>query len=304
MSIHEACLMYAKWEMRNFQEKFFENTDFIAYYGGIEWDSIAKWKTAIDELALLKKERNVESILILLSTTGGVVSAVERMVDITRHYYEQVFFIIPDFAMSAGTIWCMSGDKIYMNYASALGPIDPQVESNDGKWVPALGYLDKAKEIFERSKKGEVSELEIMMLSHLDLAQMRQYEQAVELSIDLLKKWLVEYKFKDWTKHRTTNAGAEVTLEEKQIRAQEIAQMLSDNNRWNSHTRFISAETLRNIVKLEIDDFSDKREMCNELNKIHQYIIDYMDKFNISMLTFPSFPANINDINDINDISV
>ena len=46
--------------------------------------------------------------------------------------------------MSAGTILCMSGDKIFMDYASILGPIDPQVPTPDtGDYVPALGYLDK-----------------------------------------------------------------------------------------------------------------------------------------------------------------
>lgn len=46
---------------------------------------------------------------------------------------------MPNFAYSAGTIFCMSGDNIYMNYYSALGPVDPQVQNRDGKLVAALG---------------------------------------------------------------------------------------------------------------------------------------------------------------------
>src|SRR6266478_8628579 len=37
----------------------------------------------------------------------------------------------------------MSGDSIYMDYYSRLGPIDPQVETRQGKNVPALGYLER-----------------------------------------------------------------------------------------------------------------------------------------------------------------
>ena len=62
------------------------------------------------------------------------------MVEITRYFYNEVYFVILDQAMSAGTIWAMSGDKIYMNYASSLGPIDPQVATPEGRWVPALGF--------------------------------------------------------------------------------------------------------------------------------------------------------------------
>lgn len=52
--------------------------------------------------------------------------------------------MVPDCAMSAGTIFCMAGDKIWMGYYSSLGPIDPQV-FNGKNWVPALGYLDKVE---------------------------------------------------------------------------------------------------------------------------------------------------------------
>jgi ClpP class serine protease len=51
-------------------------------------------------------------------------------VTVIRKHYKTVNFVVPDYAMSAGTIFCMSGDKIFMDYASALGPIDPQVIPN------------------------------------------------------------------------------------------------------------------------------------------------------------------------------
>ena len=48
-------------------------------------------------------------------------------------------FIVPEYAYSAGTIFCMSGDNIYMDYYSVLGPIDPTVQNKDGRWVAAFG---------------------------------------------------------------------------------------------------------------------------------------------------------------------
>ncbi|MCU6163168.1 serine dehydrogenasease, partial [Enterobacter bugandensis] len=93
-----------------------------------------------------------------------------------------------------------------MDYASSLGPIDPQVQSSDGKWVPALGYLDKVEEIIAKSASGSITQAELMMVNNLDLAELRRYEEARELSKDLLKKWLVEFKFRDWQVHETNAA--------------------------------------------------------------------------------------------------
>jgi ClpP class serine protease len=52
-----------------------------------------------------------------------------------------VVFLVPDVALSAGTILAMSGDAIMMDYFACLGPIDPQVE-REGKLVPVLSCLE------------------------------------------------------------------------------------------------------------------------------------------------------------------
>ena len=68
---------------------------------------------------------------LILDTPGGVVEVVERIVRVLRHHYTEVKFVIPDRAMSAGTVLAMSGDDILMDYHSCLGPIDPQLQLDD-----------------------------------------------------------------------------------------------------------------------------------------------------------------------------
>ena len=94
------------------------------------------------------------TLSIILTTTGEAVEPVERAVEIIRGKYRYVNFVIPDYAMSAGTIFCMSGDKIYMSKSSSLGPIDPQVPKSDGKYVPAMGYLEQFEKLVEKSRQG------------------------------------------------------------------------------------------------------------------------------------------------------
>src|SRR5699024_8050020 len=134
-------------------------------------------------------------------------------------------------AMSAGTIFCMSGDKIYMDYTSSLGPIDPQLSLGSDEMVPALGYIDKVEEFIEKSRDNTLTKDELIMLQRLDLANLRRYEQARDLSVSVLKVVVVKYKFKDWTTHRTTDRGAPVTNKEQQLRAEQIATDLSDNKK-------------------------------------------------------------------------
>lgn len=57
-------------------------------------------------------------IAVVLDTFGGIVEVVERLVQIIRHHYDEVDFLIPDRAMSAGTVFVMAGDRIFMDYFS------------------------------------------------------------------------------------------------------------------------------------------------------------------------------------------
>lgn len=275
-------MFYIQYNVSMFQKKFFEKSDIIAYMGQIDDRSIEWWKKQIEVNGSTAKGREIKSIVILLSTNGGSANAVEKMVEITRSFYEEVHFVILDQAMSAGTIWAMSGNKIYMHYASSLGPIDPQVPDPSGRYIPALGYLDKINEIIEKSRNNSVTQAELMMLQSNSLGVIRSFEQARDLSVELLKSWLVKYKFKDWKNHSST--GDPVSTQEKEKRAEEIAGMLSDNKVWHSHGRFIGIRTLQDVVKLKIEDFSDNKEKCDRCDLIAGSMREFMSMFSQPIL--------------------
>uniref|UniRef100_UPI00350F1DEA SDH family Clp fold serine proteinase n=1 Tax=Enterobacter hormaechei TaxID=158836 RepID=UPI00350F1DEA len=279
---------FITFKIDELKNNHFPNSDVIVYYGGItEWAKNI-YQPVLEEIGKEALKKNKKSLVIILSTAGGSVESVEKMVEITRHFYEEVSFIVPDYAMSAGTIWCMSGDKIYMDYASSLGPIDPQVQSSEGKWVPALGYLDKVEEIINKSRMGAVTQAELMMLNSLDLAQLRRYEQARELSKDLLKKWLVEYKFRNWNLRETTQS--EVTIEDKIARAEDIAIALSDNRRWHSHGRFIGVDTLRKDLNLQIEDYTDNERLSEDIREVDKMLTEFRFRVQKEIVVISSYP--------------
>ena len=276
-------------EIRQAAEKYLNQletklgSDVVFFYAEI-FPGVERLFRDVIEAIATDGENKKSCLTIVLNTPGGSVEATEKLVRITRHHYESVYFIVPDSAMSAGTIWCMSGDKIFMDYSSALGPIDPQVH-NGTNFVPALNYLDKVAELIQKSADGTLSQAEFIMLRELDLAELRTYEQARDLTVSLLEQWLVKYKFQNWSVHRTnpSKKGQPVTDDEKRERARQIAEQLNDTSLWHSHGRSIGVEALKDILRLEIDDYTHDIEFRELIRQYSDLLTGYISRMGYKM---------------------
>ena len=224
-------------------------------------------------LEMFQQKRH--SLVVILDTPGGVVEVVQRMVATVRSLFREMVVIVPDRAMSAGTIFTLSADRILMDYFSCLGPIDPQIEK-EGRLVPALSYLNQFERLNTKSRSGELTTAEYALVSKLDLGELYQFEQARELSIELLIDWLSSYKFKDWKK--TETKGTKVSVQMKKERAEQIAALLNDADRWHSHGRVIDMKTLRDEVGLRIDDLRDNPELAQRVQEYFSLLKDYMTR--------------------------
>jgi len=254
------------------------DADVIFYYGVIHPTYQKLFRDFIEKIKDGEGEGETKSRLVMvLNTNGGSVETVEKMVEVIRFHYDEVYFIVPDYAMSAGTVLCMAGNKIFMDYSSSLGPIDPQV-FNGKEWVPALGYLDQVERLLERANNGTISPAEVVILQSQDLATLSRYEQAKNLTITLLKRWLVQYKFSEWTVHDSTPGlvGQVVTDAEKETRAEEIARQLGDNKIWHSHGRTIGINTLKSLLRLKIEDFSEDKELRTTIRSYNDLLTEYI----------------------------
>lgn len=164
-----------------------------------------------------------------------------------------------------------------MNYYSRLGPIDPQLERPDGRVVPAVGYLIQYERLLKKAQNGSITLPEVqLMIEGFDQAELYKYEQARELSISLLKEWLVKYKFKNWTKTKTK--GVSVIPAMKKQRAAEIAEVLNDTDKWHTHGYGISMDVLRKDLNLIIDDFGTNQQLDDKIKEYSTLLDDYMTK--------------------------
>ena len=251
------------------------SADCLFYKGQIAFGADDRIRDAVESV---RKRRR--KLVFILETSGGFAEDARRISDTLRHHYREVDFLIPSHAMSAGTILALSGNAIWMDYYSVLGPIDPQVPSQDGRQLlPALGYLVRYEETIRKANRGEAGAAELQILLSFDQGELYAYGQARDLSVALLEEWLAKYKFKNWKETKTRKMP--VTAKMKRERAVEIATELNDTKKWNSHGIGINMHRLRRELKLHIDDFGKNRELRIAVRDFHKLTEDYTRKMGL-----------------------
>jgi len=237
-----------------------------------------------DEIEELRQQKNSKNKLtVFVETPGGFVETVERIVSVFRKHYDTVEYVIPNFAYSAGTILVLSGDELYMDYYSVLGPIDPQIGMDEGSSsVPGMGYLAKFKELLSEinapdNEPGETRGQLAYLIKRFDPAILFTIEQAIEHSKSLLRAWLPKYKFKSWTVKETS--GQPVTPSDRQQRADDIATILGNAEHWHSHGRGIGIKELESdLIKLKVVNYGDDKALNRNISHYYGLLIDYMRK--------------------------
>ena len=212
-------------------------------------------------------EINSKKIDVILETPGGSGEIAEDIVNLIREKFEEIAIIIPGAAKSAGTIIVMAADEILMEPASALGPIDAQIMSSQGKIFSADAFLKRFQKIkSEVEDTGKLNQAYIPMLQGISPGELESAENAKNFAIELVKKWLADYKFKSWDKHSTN--GKDVTKKEKIERAEEIANRLSNHSHWLTHGRSITIKDLRDM-RLKVTDYSENKDLHEALNRYY-----------------------------------
>lgn len=198
---------------------------------------------------------DIKEVDVVLVTPGGLANQVTNFVNALRPRFEKVNFILLNMAMSAGTIFIMSGDEIIMSQQSKFGPIDPQIPNREGRFVPAQSILLALEDIQKRGEQKIKQHMQpdwtdVQLLRNIDLRDIGMAQSASKYSTDMVKDFLINYKFKTWIKHSST--GVEVTDEDKKKRADEIASLLCNHSEWKSHGHAINRDVAWKKCRLKI----------------------------------------------------
>jgi hypothetical protein len=228
------------------------NRNIIAYYSGWLIPKPDDFNSSINDLdkhalmsviAGLDKTKGLD---LILHTPGGSIDATESIVDyLWTVFNKDIRVIVPQLAMSAGTMIACSARQIIMGKHSNLGPFDPQMFSPGiGFNVPAQGVLDEYKVAIDQIQNNPASTpLWQTIYSRVHPSFINECMLAMKHSESLVKKWLIENML--------------IGKDTKNNLADTIVDKLSDHDKTKSHGRHISREECvalgLEIVELEQD---------------------------------------------------
>ncbi len=196
----------------------------------IDFSDKIGFKTVIDNI----EPPNLD---VLIHSPGGIADAAESIVHQLRARFTSVRFIIPSFAKSAATMLVMSGDEILMDRDAELGPIDPQMRTQNG-FSPAEAILEQFRKAQEELKE-DPSKIQswLPILAPLGPSLLIDSQHAINLSKEMVTQWTRTYMF----------AGDP----EAENKSREISRYLSDHSAFKSHARAVKiADLLSRGVKV------------------------------------------------------
>ena len=158
-------------------------------------EDIVQFSNLIEDIPLEVKEVNI-----VLHSRGGYMKIAKQLVELIRHRFEQVTYIIPQIAHSAATMMCMSADEIIMTPESSLSPFDVQIQSpTTGNYYSANDLLKIANQasksfspLYSFIPKSDYSDWSIKMIDDTRFS----CKKSIALTRKYSSSWLMKYLFK------------------------------------------------------------------------------------------------------------
>ncbi|MBQ7099076.1 MAG: serine protease [Oscillospiraceae bacterium] len=188
---------------------------------------------------------------LILHTPGGFPNAAEGIVNYLHSMFgSDIRVIVPHMAMSAGTMISCSASTILMGRHSCLGPVDPQFGG-----VPAYNIVKEFQTAQkEMQDNPESARYWSVLLSKYPMAFHYIAQDAIELSDELVGKWLRQYMFAGETGNEVTN------------RIRRIKNKLNSNNK--SHGRHYNFDFCRELG-MKVEALEDDPELHELVKTIH-----------------------------------
>lgn len=200
----------------------------------------------------LDKSKGVD---LILHTPGGEIAATEKIINYLHSIFKgNIRAIVPQMAMSAGSLVAVSCKEIMMGKQSCLGPFDPQIGGIACQSV--LKEFEKAKEDIKNNP--HALGLWQVIFSKYNPTFLVTCEQAIELSDDLADEILSK------------------TISEKSKR-KEILKAFNNNDTTKVHSRHISKEKCKE-VGLTIIDMEDDQHLQDMILSLHHCYMIYLEQ--------------------------
>jgi hypothetical protein len=243
---------------RRYLKKLHEFTgrNVIAYYSGfLSKPNVADTGITDEDknglMMAVHKLARKEGLDLLLHTPGGSIAVTESMVDYLKTMFgRDIRAIVPQIAMSAGTMIACACREIVMGTHSSLGPIDPQMNG-----IPAAGVIEEFKrahaEIVKDNTRLAVWQF---ILSKYPPSYLGRCENAVNWAREFARRSLEENMLAAEPKRKDL--------------AQAIVNYLTDFTNNRAHDRHIPIEECRRIG-LRVRPLEQDPQMQDRVLSVH-----------------------------------
>lgn len=121
-----------------------------------------------------------EDLHVMLATPGGDGETAIRLARQAQSRCNTLTVIVPDQAKSAGTLFALGADHIYMGPTSDLGPVDPQLLLPDGSLGAARAIIAAVEDAEERIQANpNTYPLHVALLADVSALMVQQARDAL-----------------------------------------------------------------------------------------------------------------------------
>jgi ATP-dependent protease ClpP protease subunit len=192
---------------------------------------------------------------LILHTPGGDVAATESLVDYLRSMFgTDIRAVVPQLALSAGSMIACACNEIVMGKQSSLGPIDPQIGG-----IPTHGIIEEFQRAAKEIKKDQ-SKIPLWqpIIAKYHPTLIGECEKAAEWANEVVKEWLTTGMF-----------SGDPDADQK---ADQVLQEMGSHALTKSHARHLSADRCAEIG-LRVSDLESDDDLQDAVLSIHHACI-------------------------------
>ncbi len=254
---------------RNYLQKLYRVTgrNVIIYYSGWLQKPGIQGQQINDAdkngfMSVIHKLDRSKGLDLLLHTPGGETAATESIVDYLHAMFgTDMRVIVPQLAMSAGTMIACSASKILMGKQSSLGPIDPQFNG-----IPAHGLKEEFERAFQEIQQDQLKAAVWQpILAKYNPTMIGECEKALQWSETLVREWLRTGMFAD-----ADNPEAAIDR---------VVSELGDHALNLNHARHISIAKAQEI-SLKVEALEDDAKLQDAVLSVHHATIHTLSSTN------------------------
>lgn len=259
--------------------------------GNIASDAVREF---VDQLKLLPK--NTKELDVIINSYGGDGLASWRLISLIREFLGEggkITSLVPYYAFSAATLFCVGSDEIFLHPMASLGPVDPQITVKNNNGQQRFAYEDlSAYTKFLKEEGGLSEQSEKAPLLEKLVNEIQPSVIGASKRSSLQSKIMAEKLLK---LHMTGNESQ---------KAEAIAEKL--NKSYFSHGHAVSRteaielglkisdsdEKLESLIWDVFQNFEEEMEMRDAFDPIMHYLSDPASNILLSSPPIISMPGN------------